>query len=77
MSSTPSAASQAFDSTLRENRLFPPPPEFSAHAHIKSLEQYEELYKQSIEDPETFWANVAKLPSTNRGATMPKVFSKR
>ncbi len=59
MSSTPSAASQALDSTLRENRLFPPPPEFSAHARIQSLEQYEELYKQSIDDPETFWANAA------------------
>jgi acetyl-CoA synthetase len=59
MSSTPSASSQALDSTLRENRLFPPPPEFSAHAHIQSIEQYEELYKKSIEDPETFWANAA------------------
>jgi acetyl-CoA synthetase len=61
MSSTPSAAAanQALDSTLRENRLFPPPPEFSARAHIQSLEQYETLYKQSIEDPETFWANAA------------------
>ena len=59
MSSTPSAANQDLESTLRENRLFPPPPEFSAHAHIQSLEQYEELYKQSIEDPETFWANAA------------------
>src|ERR1700743_1298318 len=59
MSSTPSATNQALDSTLRENRLFPPPPEFSAHAHIQSLEQYEELYKQSIDDPETFWANAA------------------
>jgi acetyl-CoA synthetase len=59
-SSTPSAdQSQALDSTLRENRLFPPPPEFSARAHIQSIEQYEELYKQSIEDPESFWANVA------------------
>jgi acetyl-CoA synthetase len=59
-SSTPAAAaSQALDSTLRENRLFPPPPEFSARARIKSIEQYEELYKQSIEDPETFWSGAA------------------
>ena len=62
MSSTPAvpAASQSFDSTLRENRLFSPPEEFSAKAHIQSMEQYEELYQQSIEQPEIFWANVAK-----------------
>jgi acetyl-CoA synthetase len=62
MSSIPfvPAAGQALDSTLRENRLFPPPPEFSAKAYIQSIEQYEELYKQSIEEPETFWGNVAK-----------------
>ena len=60
MSSTPaSTPNQALDSTLRENRLFPPPAEFSARAYIQSMEQYEALYKQSIEDPETFWAGVA------------------
>jgi len=60
MSSTPASANQALDSTLRENRLFPPSPEFSAKAHIQSIEQYEELYKQSIEEPDTFWGNAAK-----------------
>jgi acetyl-CoA synthetase len=61
MSSTPAASSsQSLDSTLRENRLFPPPPEFSARARIQSIEQYEALYKQSIEDPETFWADAAE-----------------
>src|SRR5580692_4152788 len=54
------ASNQDLDSTLRENRVFPPPPEFSARAHIKSLEEYETLYKQSIEDPENFWAGAAK-----------------
>jgi acetyl-CoA synthetase len=56
----PSIANQDIDSTLRESRVFPPPPEFSEKAHIKSLEQYEALYKQSIDDPESFWAGVAK-----------------
>ena len=51
-----SLSNQDLDSTLRENRVFPPPEEFSAKAHIKSLEEYETLYKHSIEDPETFWA---------------------
>ena len=51
---------QDIDSTLRENRVFPPSPEFSAKAHIQSLEQYEELYKQSIDDPEAFWAEAAQ-----------------
>ncbi len=53
-------ASRDIDSTLREDRVFPPPPEFSAKAYIQSLEQYEALYKQSIDDPETFWASAAE-----------------
>ena len=56
----PTIASQDIDSTLRENRVFPPPPEFSAKAHIKSLEEYEALYKKSIDDPEAFWAGAAQ-----------------
>ena len=61
MSSTPAnpVGTQDIDSTLRENRVFPPPPEFSAKAYISSLEQYEALYRESIEDPEKFWATVA------------------
>jgi acetyl-CoA synthetase len=56
----PALSNHDIDSTLRENRVFPPPPEFSAQAHIKSLAQYEALYKRSIEDPEGFWAEAAK-----------------
>ncbi len=62
MSSVPASnvSNRDIDSTLRENRVFPPPAEFSAKAHIKSLAEYEALYKQSIEDPETFWAGAAR-----------------
>jgi acetyl-CoA synthetase len=48
------------DSTQRENRLFPPSADFSAHAHIGSLEAYEAMYRYSIEQPEAFWAGIAR-----------------
>ena len=53
-------ANQDIDSTLREDRVFPPQAEFSAKAHIGSLEEYERLYKESIADPEGFWAKAAE-----------------
>ena len=40
---------QDLDSILRENRVFPPPAEFSRKAYVKSLEEYEAMYKRSIE----------------------------
>ena len=52
-------AEENLSSTLRENRLFPSPSEFAAKAHIKSLAEYESLYRQSIEDPSAFWADAA------------------
>ncbi|MGP8260105.1 MAG: acetate--CoA ligase [Acidobacteriaceae bacterium] len=47
------------ESLLREDRVFPPPAEFSAKAHIRSLEEYEAMYRRSVEDPEAFWAEAA------------------
>jgi len=55
----PASPNQDLESILREDRVFPPPPEFSAAAHIKSLEAYEALYARSIADPESFWAEAA------------------
>ena len=46
-------------SLLRENRVFPPPAEFAAKAHIGSLAEYEALYRRSVDDPEGFWAEAA------------------
>jgi acetyl-CoA synthetase len=43
-----------FNSLMTETRSFPPPPEITAQAHIKSMAQYEAMWKQSIEDPDTF-----------------------
>jgi acetyl-CoA synthetase len=51
---------QHLDSILRENRVFSPPPEFAAKAHVRSLAEYEELFARSIADPEGFWENAAR-----------------
>jgi acetyl-CoA synthetase len=48
------------ESLLREDRVFAPPAEFAAKAHIPSLAAYETLYRQSIDDPEAFWGDAAK-----------------
>jgi acetyl-CoA synthetase len=45
---------------MDEKRTFPPSKEFSAKAHIKSMAEYEKLYKRSIEDPEGFWGEMAE-----------------
>jgi acetyl-CoA synthetase len=47
------------DALLRENRVFPPPEEFAAKAHVSGMAAYKELYERSIADPEAFWAGVA------------------
>ncbi len=49
----------ALESVLRENRLFPPPPQFAAKAWIGSEAEYERLYRRSVDDPEGFWAEAA------------------
>jgi len=51
---------QHLDSILRENRVFSPPSEFAAKAHVRSLAEYEELYARSIADPEGFWESAAR-----------------
>ena len=46
-------------SVLKEGRVFPPSPEFSAAAHVPSMEAYRTLYRAAQEDPEGYWAGVA------------------
>ena len=42
------------ESILQEKRLFDPPAEFSQNAHIKSLEEYQQLYDKAQADPQKF-----------------------
>jgi acetyl-CoA synthetase len=48
------------ESVLQEERIFPPPPEFSAKAHIKSEAELESLRAEASADPEAFWARMAE-----------------
>jgi acetyl-CoA synthetase len=45
---------------MKETRLFPPSPEFSAKARIKSMEQYKEMWERAKNDPEGFWGEYAQ-----------------
>jgi len=47
--------SNTIESHLVETRVFKPSDTFVQHASIPSLEQYRDLYQQSIQDPESFW----------------------
>jgi acetyl-CoA synthetase len=47
------------ESILQEERLFVPSTEFSQNARINSPEDYQQLYQQSIANPEKFWSDIA------------------
>jgi len=52
---------KAIDSLMTEKRTFPPPDELAERAHVKSPDQYQEMYDRSINDPEGFWLEQADL----------------
>ncbi|MEJ7729352.1 MAG: acetate--CoA ligase [Polyangiaceae bacterium] len=45
---------------LKEDRQFPPPADFVREARIGTREEYDRLYKESIESPDAFWRREAK-----------------
>jgi len=51
--------SERIESVLQESRRFPPPEGFRDKARLGSLEAYERLYRQSLDDPDTFWGEIA------------------
>ena len=55
-SHTPSSVSHL----MFEDRKFAPPASFSSHAHIKNLSQYQQMYQDSIQNPNEFWLKYAK-----------------
>jgi acetyl-CoA synthetase len=55
---------ESIDVLSTEKRTFQPSQEFSSNAHIKSVGDYEKLYKKSLEDPDGFWAEMAEKQLT-------------
>ncbi len=47
-------------SMMAEDRVFYPPKELTEKAHIKSLDEYRQMYEKSINEPEEFWGELAE-----------------
>lgn len=59
----PGANENAIESSLTEDRVFDTPADFAERvggAHFASIDEYRALHQRSIDDPETFWAEVAE-----------------
>jgi acetyl-CoA synthetase len=55
------------ESLISEQRIFEPPRQGRKTAHVKSLKEYKDHYRRSMEDPEGFWGRRAEeLISWNR-----------
>ncbi|MDJ1169063.1 acetate--CoA ligase [Roseofilum sp. BLCC_M154] len=48
------------ESILKEKRQFHPSAEFAGNAHIKSLQEYQQLCEKAKADPQAFWAELAE-----------------
>ncbi len=53
----------AMRSFMQEDRKFPPPASIQSNAYVDSMEQYQEMWEKSINDPDTFWLEQAKTLS--------------
>lgn len=40
--------------------VYLPDPKLAKNAYVSSLDQYAEMYKQSLENPQEFWGEIAK-----------------
>jgi acetyl-CoA synthetase len=63
-------AQTGIESLLKEDRRFEPPVGFAEKAHIGLYEEYEKLYRESIDDPDSFWRREA------RGLVLRKTWNK-
>ena len=51
---------QPWEAEVPEEGTIPVKERLAARAHIKSLEEYQDLYRRSLDDPDRFWGQEAK-----------------
>ena len=44
----------------KDRKIYSPSADWTVNAHINSLDKYNEMYNKSIEDPDSFWSDIAK-----------------
>jgi len=66
---------KAIDSLMTEKRTFPPPAAIKANAHINSMKQYQQMWEKSINDPDGFWLEQAKIVSWFKKPTKSLVYT--
>ncbi len=54
------ADSMKLETISQECREFEPAEIFKKKSHISSIEEYKKLYDKSIDNPESFWAEIAE-----------------
>lgn len=54
---------KGIDSLMSEERTFPPPAEIKENAYVNSIDQYQQMWEKSINEPEAFWLEQAKTLS--------------
>jgi acetyl-CoA synthetase len=56
----PMAQGKSISSLMTENRKFPPPDSVKKNAYVKSFDEYQKMWEQSINDPDGFWLKQAE-----------------
>ncbi|NOK06012.1 acetate--CoA ligase [Myxococcus xanthus] len=54
------ASKHEIHSVLTEARVFPPPEAFARRAHIRSMEQYQQLWDEAAKDSDKYWGDRAR-----------------
>lgn len=60
---------------MTEDRTFPPPANIQSNAWISSMDQYKKMWDQSINDPDAFWLEQAKMLTWFKEPTKSLVYT--